>query len=235
MSNRLHLQLSNRKQLMTICPTQNIQLTVSNKKVTSIFFPIENVQHKKFYQDRVFCVGHFRLEFWNFDACCIVLDIIELDTLWWTHCSGQLLRVVMCWKMFRRCFLLDKGLFSVVKLEQVAYSWKVRESIFSVGLKIDWFDVVRGCHQSLKSLMESICFKSATISSEVSGGFSPLEPKLIAQKPKFSCMVLTIIYSRLDSRKRFNTLKGNAAPLETGSGKRCHITLDNVIRVRAPA
>ena len=56
--------------------------------------------------------------------------------------------------------------------------------------------------------------------------FSPLEPKLITQQPKFSCTVLTIIYSRLDTRKRFDTLIGNAAPLETGSGKRCHITLE---------
>ena len=57
--------------------------------------------------------------------------------------------------------------------------------------------------------------------------FSPLEPKLITQQPKFSCMVLTIIYSRVDSSKRFYTLRGNAALLETGSEKRCHMTLDN--------
>ena len=35
------------------------------------------------------------------------------------------------------------------------------------------------------------------------------------------------IYFCVDSSKRFDTLKRNAAPLETGSGKRCHITLDN--------
>ena len=115
------------------------------------------------FGDRVFCVGHFLLEVWKFITCCIVLDIIELDILWWTHSAGQLLRVVMCWKMFRRCFLLDKGLFSVGMLGQVAYSWKVKDSMFSVGLKTDW-NVFRGCRQSLKLLVESIYFKSATIS-----------------------------------------------------------------------
>ena len=72
----------------------------------------------------------------------------------------------MCWKIFKRCFLLDKGLFSVGMLGQVAYSWKVKDSMFSVGLKTDR-NVFRGCRQSPKLLVESIYFKSATISYQL--------------------------------------------------------------------
>ena len=47
--------------------------------------------------------------------------------------------------------------------------------------------------------------------------FSPLETKLSTQQPKFSCMVLTTIYSRVDAMKRFDTLEKEALRSKRGA------------------
>ena len=64
-----------------------------------------------------------------------MLDNIVLETLCWTYCSGHLVSVSLCWKISKRYFLLDKGVFSVGQFQSSAFSWTDENDMFSVGLR----------------------------------------------------------------------------------------------------